>query len=132
MHDRPIDRPSISAPKFDDNLSCVTYEGSKKYDDEKRAAQIRTIVEEVEKNDKEADYMKMKERRMIMTMIKGRLVRFVLMMRMMIMIFLVRRVLGLTSPIRMLKINDGHYNKVGLKDVTPVAATISSSTKVAM
>ncbi|KAJ8559766.1 hypothetical protein K7X08_003824 [Anisodus acutangulus] len=51
MHERPIDRPSISAPKFDDNLTCVTSEGSKKDDDEKRIAKIKTIVEETEKND---------------------------------------------------------------------------------
>ncbi|XP_060196661.1 nuclear polyadenylated RNA-binding protein 3-like [Lycium barbarum] len=128
----PIDRPSISAPKCDDNLSCVTSEGSKKEEDEKRIAKIRTIVEEAEKNDEkgrlhenegeevEEDDNDDDQRAINKVRVDEEdggdfpsSPSF--------------RVYFTDKDAESRKINDGNYNKVGLKDVTPAAATISST-----
>ncbi|XP_055832109.1 uncharacterized protein LOC129901029 [Solanum dulcamara] len=125
------DRPSISVPKCDvNNLNCVNPEASKEENDEKRVAKIKTMVEEAEKHDErgrlhedegegsEEEDGNDDDQRAINKVRVGEeddndfpsSPSF--------------RVYFTDKDVETNNKDDG-YNKVGLKDVTPVATTIS-------
>uniref|UniRef100_M1CK70 Histidine-rich protein n=1 Tax=Solanum tuberosum TaxID=4113 RepID=M1CK70_SOLTU len=129
------DRLTISALKCDVDLNYVAPKAYKDENDEKRVAKIRTMVEEAEKNDEkgrlllhedeaeeEDDGHDDDDQRAIKKVHAGEedgnafpgSPSF--------------RVYFTDKDVETKKINDGMcYNKVGLKDVTPVATTISST-----